>query len=136
MEKRGVARRVIAWLCAASVLTSAGLSAGPVTLTAWPQKFLTFYRADDPAVPAALRADPAPLPVGGVTAFARATDGAVWLGTAQGLMRIDDRAPELDRRQYFAGLRYLPDDEVAHIVPDAAAGVWVRTRTEIGRAHV
>ncbi|MBI4877434.1 MAG: hypothetical protein HY822_22630 [Acidobacteria bacterium] len=99
-----------------------------------PQKVRTFYEPGDPAVPAALRADPAPMPVGSVSVVAVASDGAVWLGSDEGLIRYDPRAPEEDRRQYFAGRRYLPDDRVRNLVSDRAAGVWVRT--ESGVAHI
>ena len=110
-------------------LLAALLSAAePVRLAPYPQKIRTFHAVDDPAVPPSLREDPS----GPVEA--RASDGAVWSGGPQGLWRIDDREPARDRRQYFAGRRYLPDDEVLRIVPDAAAGVWVRTRT--GVAHI
>ena len=34
---------------------------------------------------------------GGVTAAATASDGAVWLGTTQGLVRLEVAAPERDR---------------------------------------
>ncbi len=94
-----------------------------------PQKFRTFYDLSDPSIPGALKETPVPLPVGGVTAAAKAHDGAVWLGTSQGLVRLSD-----GDRQYLAGKRYLPDDEVLNIVPDSAGGVWVRTRT--GVSHI
>lgn len=105
-----------------------------VRLEPYPQKFRTFYSFTAAAVPAALRANSVPLPVGPVTAAARATDGAVWLGTTQGLMRLDFAGPERDRRQYFAGQRYLPDDRVAQLCADDHAGVWVRTAT--GVSHI
>ena len=106
----------------------------PVTLVSYPQKFRTFYALTNAVVPMALRSNAVPLPVGNITATTRATDGAVWLGTTQGLMRLDFAAPEPDRRQYFAGQRYLPDDHVEQLLPDEKAGVWVRTRS--GVAHV
>ena len=69
-----------------------------------------------------------------MTALAVASDGAVWYGTAQGLTRVDTRADERDRNQYFAGKRYLPDDEIVQLAADRAAGMWVRTKT--GVAHI
>ena len=107
-----------------------------MTPAPYPQKFRTFFTADDPAVPAGVRAAATPLPVGGVAASARASDGAQWLGTAQGVMRLDDRAPPRDRRHYFAGRRYLPDDDVQQLFPDAAAGMWVRTRTGVSHLEL
>jgi hypothetical protein len=106
----------------------------PVQLVSHPQKSRTFYQLTDTAVPADFRRASAPLPVGDVTASARASDGAVWLGTTQGLLRLDFAAPERDRRQYFAGQRYLPDDSVERLVADDGGGVWVRTKT--GVSHI
>ncbi len=106
----------------------------PVQLTVYPQKIRTFYRPTDAAVPGALRSNSVPLPVGNITATARATDGALWLGTTQGLMRLDFSAPGRDRRQYLAGPRYLPDDRVEQLAPDDRGGVWARTRT--GVSHI
>lgn len=105
-----------------------------VKLTTYPQKVRTFFDLTNTNVPAGLRTNAIPLPVGDLTATARATDGAIWLGTTQGLMRLDFAAPERDRRQYLAGRRYLPDNEVRQIIPDAQAGVWVRTAT--GVSHI
>lgn len=106
----------------------------PVRLSRYPQKTRTFYFLDAPQAPATVRSNPVPLPVGGFTAVAMASDGAQWLGTTQGLIRLDLRAPERDRRQYLAGRRYLPDDQVQALAPDKAGGVWVRTAT--GLAHI
>jgi hypothetical protein len=100
----------------------------------YPQKVRTFFSLNDTNVPTGLHTQAEPLPVGNITATARATDGATWLGTTQGLVRLDWSAPERDRRQYLAGQRYLPDDAVQQLLPDGQAGVWVRTRT--GVAHI
>jgi hypothetical protein len=96
-------------------------AAEPVRLRPYPQKFRTFHELTDSRAAA-------PLPVSDVTAIAVASDGAVWLGTAQGLIRAGSD------RQYFAGRRYLPDDEVHNLTPDAAGGMWVRTKT--GVSHI
>ncbi len=106
----------------------------PVQLTSYPQKTRTFYGLSDAAVPAVLRSNSVPLPVGNITARARASDGALWLGTTQGLMRLDFSPPERDRRQYLAGQRYLPDDLVTQLVADEQGGMWVRTST--GVSHI
>src|SRR5205807_9285361 len=92
------------------MLTGSLLAWEPVQLKPYPQKVRTFYRLPDPAVPAALLSNSVPLPVSDITAMVRASDRAFWLGTTQGLMRLDFSAPERDRRQYLAGRRYLPDD--------------------------
>ncbi|MCU1274222.1 MAG: hypothetical protein JWO48_1653, partial [Bryobacterales bacterium] len=108
--------------------------AATVQLREYPQKFRTFYQNNDPNVPEAVKRTPDQFPVGDVTCAATAADGALWLGTHEGAMRIDMSAGMEDRRQYFAGRRYLPDDNVLNITSDAARGVWVRTKT--GVAHI
>jgi hypothetical protein len=102
----------------------------PVPLTPQLQKFRTFYALNDAAAPMGLN-EPAAAVLGkGV----RASDGAVWYATERGVMRVDNRAAPRDRKQYFAGLRYLPAGEVQRMLPDSAAGLWVRTRT--GVSHI
>lgn len=124
--------RRMGWLLLAGCV---GLQAvEPIRLRPYPQKFRTFYELKDAGVPAALRDGPAPLPVGELRAVAVASDGAVWLGFPDGLVRYDPRADAPDRRQYFAGRRYLPDDEIVNLAPDAAGGMWARTKT--GVAHI
>src|SRR5437868_5559056 len=95
------------------LLAALSLSAAtpPVELAPYPQKVRTFFKIGDPAVPAALRGELAP-PVS-----VRSSDGATWSITPPGVTRVDERAPERDRRQYFAGRRYLPDDDPVQIVP-------------------
>jgi hypothetical protein len=101
--------------------------AQPVQLTEQPQKFRTFYSLSDPRLPPALKQP-------GATLRALASDGAVWCGTPHGLTRVDPKAAPRDRSQYFAGKRYLPDDEVRQLAADNAGGMWVRTRT--GVSHI
>jgi hypothetical protein len=96
-------------------------------LAAQPQKFRTFYSVDDPRVPAALKQSAG-------TLRAKASDGATWYGTPRGVTRVDPAAPPRDRNQYFAGKRYLPDDDVQQLVADPSAGMWVRTKT--GVSHI
>src|SRR5436190_3947691 len=134
---RTVRHKKSLWLSALCCGLLAGPAASawePVRLSPYPQKVRTFFRLEDTNVPAGLRTNAIPLPAGGITATARASDGALWLGTTQGLMRLDFSAPERDRRQYLAGLRYLPDDRVQQLLPDAQGGVWVRTST--GISHI
>ena len=47
---------------------------------------------------------------------------------------MDNNADALDRVQYFAGRRYLPDDDVQQVASDGSGGAWVRTRT--GISHI
>jgi hypothetical protein len=116
-------RVVLSWLAVAAICQAAE----PVHLTTQPQKFRTFYSLDDPQVPTALRHS-------GSADHAVASDGAEWYGTSRGVTRVDPKAAPRDRSQYFAGKRYLPDDEVQSLAADRAAGMWVRTRT--GVSHI
>ncbi len=84
-----------------------------VSFAQTPQKFRTFYSLDA-----------AEARTGARTAVA--SDGVEWRAAARGLYR--------GRAEYFAGRRYLPDDEVVALAPDAARGMWVRTRT--GVSHI
>jgi len=106
----------------------------PIHLAPYPQKIRTFYKISDSAVPDVLRSNAVPLPAGNITAAVRSTDGALWLGSTQGLVRLDFSAPSRDQRQYLAGRRYLQDDFVVQIVPDETGGIWARTQT--GVSHI
>ena len=125
--------------CACAVLSALLLggrahAVEPVHLAPYPQKIRTSYKTNDAAVPPSLRSNSIPLPVGNIVAAIKASDGALWLGTTQGLMRLDFSAMSRDQRQYFAGQRYLPDDAVEQLLPDDHAGIWARTHT--GVAHI
>src|SRR5215471_2376931 len=71
------------------ILASSGGATEPIHLAPYPQKFRTFYNLSDAAIPLALRSGAIPLPIGGTSVLTRAADGAIWLGTTQGLMRVD-----------------------------------------------
>jgi hypothetical protein len=114
-------RSIALWI----TLAVAGYAASPVRLTAQPQKFRTFYALDDERVPSALSES---------RTVTIASDGAVWRDSPTGLWRVDKNAAPRDRNQYFAGLRYLPDDDVQSLVADDEAGMWVRTKT--GVSHI
>jgi len=100
-----------------------------LALAAQPQKIRTFHDFSDASVPQALKESAQFLP-----ARAAASDGAIWQAQTIGLVRIDRKAAVRDQYQYFAGKRYLPDDDVQNLLPDAAAGMWVRTKT--GISHI
>ncbi|HVV70237.1 MAG TPA: two-component regulator propeller domain-containing protein [Verrucomicrobiae bacterium] len=124
-------------LIAALLMQShSGFALEPIKLEKYPQKTRTFFELGDARAPSALKFESNPLPTGAVTALARASDGAVWLGTTQGVMRIDGSAPEKDRRQYLAGRRYLPDDQVKQLAPDEHGGMWIRTATGISHLEL
>lgn len=71
------------------------------------------------------------LPVGGLRAMAITTDGAVWAGGDEGLVRYADRPHDWDRWQFFGGKRYLPSDRVTSLAPGDAGSIWVQTATGI-----
>jgi len=121
-------------LCFMLMLGSSPGAVEPVQLKPYPQKLRTFYKLTDASVPASLRTNPTPTLPAANPVEVRATDGALWRGTMQGLWREHPAATERDRRQYFAGRRYLPDDHVVQLLADDSAGVWVRTRT--GVSHI
>ena len=110
-------------------------------LLAQTQKFATQFAEAAAEVPQLVRQEAKPSawdgaepgPVKGMKVFARERSGAVWLGSDQGAARFDEFAKHRwDRWQYFAGRRWLRDDEVRNIWVDEAAPhrqVWVRTRT-------
>ncbi|HEV8482288.1 MAG TPA: hypothetical protein VGV87_01910 [Blastocatellia bacterium] len=74
------------------------------------------------------------LPVGGLRAIAITTDGAVWAGGNEGLVRYIDASNAWDRWQYFGGKRYLPSDEVTALVAGAEGSIWVQTSA--GISHI
>lgn len=81
------------------------------------QKFRTLYSLDAPGLPGELRNS---------RKTAVGSDGAKWAAAARGVYR--------NGTEYFAGKRYLPDDEVVALAPDSSRGMWVRTRT--GVSHI
>ncbi len=117
------------------------LSGVLLVATLFPQRLVEFFAPDDNRLPAAVRqalarpqAAPVPAglrpPVEEVTGVVKARDGWFWLGSNAGAMRC---RPNLPRCDYFAGRRYLPDDEVLGIYPESARLVWIRTRTGVAR---
>ncbi|MFQ6097689.1 MAG: hypothetical protein ACE5O2_08170, partial [Armatimonadota bacterium] len=68
-------------------------------------------------------------PVGEITCIFLAQDGDRWFGTPRGAMRLSG-----GRWRYYAGRRWLPDDEVLAIAPHPAGGVCIHTRT--GRSRI
>jgi hypothetical protein len=79
------------------------------------QRFRTFYSVED--APVGLRTSTLRTAVG--------SDGVQWIAAARGLYQ---------GKEYFAGKRYLPDDDVVGLLADASRGMWVRTRT--GVSHI
>lgn len=124
------------WLCLSveALLGVNSTGAFEAKLAPYPQKVRAFFSLNASNIPPALHTNAIPFPAGGITTVALGKDGATWLGTTQGLVRLDFSAGERDHRQYMAGPRYLPDDHVRQLVPDDRGGVWVRTST--GVSHI
>ena len=74
------------------------------------------------------------LPVGRLRAITISTDGAIWTGGDDGLVRYATATDAWDRWQYFGGKRYLPSDQVTSLAPGEAGSVWVRTAD--GISHI
>src|SRR5688572_8665794 len=74
------------------------------------------------------------LPVGKLRAIAVTNDGAVWVGGSQGVVRFAQASRVWERWQYFAGLRYLPSDEVLSLAPGEDNSIWIRTAK--GVSHI
>jgi hypothetical protein len=71
------------------------------------------------------------LPVAEATVLVAEPNAIVWIGTQRGAVRLnrDDRS-----RQYFAGLRWLPDDHVTGIGIDGAS-IWIETSRGYSRVQ-
>ncbi len=74
------------------------------------------------------------LPVGRLRAIAITTEGSVWAGGDEGLVRYQDGSNESDRWQFFGGKRYLPSDEVVSLAAGEAGSVWAQTSA--GVSHI
>lgn len=118
-------------------LLHGAIRASTVQLENAPTKMMDYYANNAPEYTSAqwvtdteaVSLLPAAATEGDVTCAVKAADGAVWIGTKNGLMRMD--LTEKDARdmvQYFAGNRYLynGNDEVTGLAADDAGGVWVR----------
>jgi hypothetical protein len=71
------------------------------------------------------------LPLGGLTAVAIATDGAVWAGGHHGVVRYTGAAHPWERWHVFSGRRYLADDDVQALAAGEGGAMWVRTATGV-----
>lgn len=117
-------------------LLHGSIKASAIQLETAPTKMMDYYAAaDEPAgIQWVTDADavsflPAAATEGDVTCAVKATDGAVWIGTQNGLMRMDlTEKDSRDMVQYFAGNRYMynGNDAVTGLAADDAGGVWVK----------
>ncbi len=70
-----------------------------------------------------------------ITCCCRDEKNVLWLGTEEGLWRVDEsEKDELDRVQCFRAQAYLRDNSVKAVEPDGSNGVWALTET--GLSHI
>ena len=70
------------------------------------------------------------LPVLHLTAVAADGGGRLWMGSPEGAVCFLPECEPQSQWFYFWGRRYLPDNNIVNIIPDAK-GAWVRTETGI-----
>jgi hypothetical protein len=111
----------------------AGLSFILHSLIAQPLSLTTFHqRASANPPPDSAPKQGYPTPSAAISTAVQTKDGATWFGTSNGVIRFDGK-----RHQYFAGRRYLPDDEVLALSPSPVHnGVDVRTKTGAARIEL
>jgi hypothetical protein len=142
MKSYRVLSRVVWSLCAVALLTRTPLAQQPGT---YKQKTRTFHSAADfdrltggkvsigrhldPRQEAALRQTPTPLPSTQFTVIAAESPSVTWVGTRQGAIRLSRERSVLE---YFAGQRWLPDDEVTGIGFEGGAA-WIETARGFAR---
>ncbi|MDM5330699.1 hypothetical protein [Neobacillus sp. CF12] len=125
--------------------TPAGAKYKPVQLSAVRTKEISYYKIGDTAIPASLNwvTDKTALDfipttiVGDVNSVVKDADNVYWIGTQNGLQRVD--FTEKDARdivQYMTGPRYLygGDDNVLSLAADGAGGIWVKNK--LGVTHI
>jgi hypothetical protein len=155
-HKKGI-KALSAVLTAAIILTTpsitvfaadgkpAGATYSPVQLKAVETKEMAYYKTGDASIPSDIQWVTTAsaldfLPQGAdsdVTCAVKDESGVYWVGTQNGLQRVDFSAADArDIVQYFAGPRYLygGDDVVTGVAGDGAGGVWVKT--ESGVTHI
>src|SRR6185503_19546745 len=84
---------------------------------------VTVERRLDEARLATLRRSITSWPVTEVTVLGPESPSGLWVGTRRGAIRYSDG---YNRHEYFAGLRWLPDDEVTGLAVDGNT-VWIET---------
>ena len=136
MPRAPVAGGFLSLACAVAVLT---VSAAPVQERTYRQKTRTFHTAGefaritagktrlqrlaDPGQLDSIRAALVPLPSSAITVVAAESPSVVWIGTPQGAVRVGRNDQS---REFFAGLRWLPDDNVTGIGFEGEA-IWLET---------
>jgi hypothetical protein len=126
---------VASTICATVLVVSAQSPQAPT----YPQKTRTFHSAEafaratggkvridralDPQQHAALRLALTQVPSIDFTVIGVQSPAVTWIGTRQGAIRL---TRSYQAREYFAGLRWLPDDHVTGIGFDGAV-TWIET---------
>ncbi|MBY9077568.1 hypothetical protein KIH86_26985 [Paenibacillus sp. HN-1] len=122
-----------------------GAQYSAVQLKAVQTKEVTYYKTGSASIPSSIEwtTDTSvlkflPLSVlGDVTSVVLDEDGVYWIGTENGLQRVDFSAEDTkDIVQYMAGPRYLygGDDNVTALASDGEGGIWARTAS--GVTHI
>src|SRR5688500_12449357 len=89
---------------------------------------VTIHRGRDAGREEALRRNLTPLPSGEITVVAAESPSVTWVGTRAGAVRIADG----QAREYFSGLRWLPDDGITGIGFGGGAA-WIETSKGFSR---
>lgn len=124
----------VAFFAAIQAGVSQSTKAPPLPDRPTPHFSATRFPVGNPAVPPELGESGGTWPAPGLTAWARSTDGATWLGTPQGLLRLDPSSSSSQR--FFRSQRYLPDNHVEQLWPDSSGGIWVRTPAGISHLEL
>src|SRR3954454_753536 len=90
---------------------------------------LKLQKTAKPADELRMRRLPVHLPVNDFTVIATETPTITWIGSAQGAVRLNTSTRTVE---YFAGERWLPDDQVTGIGFDKSA-TWVETAKGLSR---
>ena len=143
MTRSSLCSRLLAWLaCSVAVMAA---SAQPSPSPTYPQKTRTFHSAEefgrttsgkvrierqlDPKLRASLRDVVLPVPSTQVTVISVQSPSVTWIGTRQGAVRL---SRDYQSREYFAGLRWLPDDHVTGIGFEGRVA-WIETAKGFAR---
>ncbi len=70
------------------------------------------------------------LPILRLSSLASDADGGLWMGSPDGAVCFLPECEPQSQWFYFWGRRYLPDNKVINVIPDAK-GAWVRTETGV-----
>ncbi len=74
------------------------------------------------------------LPLGALRALAIGSDGAIWAGGEEGLVRFTGARHAWERWHTFIGRRYLPSNDVVALAAGESGAMWVKTTA--GIAHL